>query len=237
MKRFPFLHRKREKPPLERFSSLSADAGRSVPEEPLENTEAVVRECRNRSASLRSYRTEIVILDKSSPPVMEGPVRYTLETVRPDRFHVLQVGWMDKREVYDEWITIGEDHFDNVGVWGRGLILQRKELNPRLAIESFLSMLESVQAPDSTAYVLDGHRFVRLDSEQVPPTLEQDMNPSEMSTILWVDGENWLPAKVEASGVFRDDDGLARLEFEQVFFDFDANISIAAPEVGLDTPQ
>src|SRR5712691_3294664 len=129
----------REKSPLLRLAPLGSGwAGAAVATSAKEDPLELIRACRNRTQSVRSYRSQAVIRDAGAPPTMEGPLQYVVEAIRPDRFHIWQTSWMDKREVYDEWISLGEEHYDNVGLWGRSLVSGRQELNGGLALEAFL---------------------------------------------------------------------------------------------------
>lgn len=223
--------RKRSKLQVERLLSLSADADHAVATRHKDDPLAVVQSCRDRAASVRSYRSAATIRVANETSHMEGPVQYVLEAIRPDRFHVQQSAWMDEREVYDEWITLGEDHYDNVGAWGKSLVPQRKDLNRELSLETFLGLLDTAGAHECLSYPLDEHVFLRLDADSVAPGLAQGQDSREAVTILWIDDATLLPAKVEASALFQDERLSSRQEFEQIFYDFDADISFHAPRV------
>ena len=69
------------------------------------------------------------------------------------------------------------------------------------------------------------------------PTIQTQIpdlgNRKEGTTILWIDGDSRLTAKMEASARFQKEGASVWVEFEQVFHDFDADISISSPQVDL----
>jgi hypothetical protein len=70
--------------------------------------------------------------------------------------------------------------------------------------------------------------YVDTDVEDSAPDL------LEGATILWIDDASRLPAKIHARARYDEEGASVLVKFEQVFFDFDADISISAPEVDLE---
>src|SRR6266540_5206295 len=98
--RWQSLQRRRQLKPLRALS-----AGAVTPTERKEDTLEVVRSCRGRSFLVESFRSDIVLSSPSDPESSHWEV----ESIRPDRFWVWQEAWIDHKQVYDEWIMLGED--------------------------------------------------------------------------------------------------------------------------------
>jgi hypothetical protein len=167
--------------------------------------------------------------------------RWDVESIRPDRFYVWQESWIDEEEVYDEWIALGEDLYINAGLWMKVDVPARRELNEAFAIETFLGLLDTVPGDQCSAYKLKGRTFLGLNADGMPPQLyvDTDVEDSapdllEGATILWIDDASRLPAKIHARARYEEEGASVLVKFDQVFFDFDADISISAPEVDLE---
>lgn len=215
---------KRQVKPL-RILSDGAVTTTGRKEDPLE----VVRSCRDRSSSVESYRSDIILQEEGDP----RSEHWEVESIRLDRFYVWQESWIDQKEVYDEWITLGEDLYIHPGLWGKIDSPDLLRLTKTFALEAFLGLLDSVGGQECSAFKLGTRPFLRLDTDGTPPILTNpDLGDREEgATILWIDDGSRLPAKIKASARFQVEGAPVRVQVEQVFFDFDADISISAPDI------
>src|SRR6266511_29998 len=199
---------------VEPLLALSADA--ASPTRRREDTLEVVRSCRDRSSSVRSYRSHIILQEVGNP----RSNHWDVEFIRPDRFYVWQESWIDDEEVYDEWIALGEDLYINAGMWMKVDVPARRELNEAFAIETFLGLLDTVLGDQCSAYKLKGRTFLGLTADGMPPQLyvDPDVKDSapdllEGATILWIDDASRLPAKIHARARYEEEGASVLVKF------------------------
>jgi hypothetical protein len=209
-------------------------AGAVTPTGSKEVALEVVRSCRDRSTYVESYRSDIILQEVDNPEV----VHWEVESIRPNRFWVWQESWLDHKEVYDEWIMLGEDLYMRP-LWHKSDSPHFRQLTKTFALEVFLDLLDSVRGHECFTYKHGKRLFLRLDADGMPPILidpdSSDIGPpDELATILWIDDFDRLPAKIEASARFQVEGATGWVKAEQVFYDFDAHISISAPEVEME---
>ena len=69
------------------------------------------RECADATEAARIYRSKLVVTNISRKKPGPGDVSWEVEFGTPAKSRVLQTMWLDDSDVYDEWVTIGREHY------------------------------------------------------------------------------------------------------------------------------
>ena len=96
--------------------------------------------CVDVTGNARSYCGRFVIYDLTQTDI--EMIRYGLDFESPDKFDVTQsANDAELGEVFDEWITIGVDHYRSVGLWGKMPDLRNDKINSVLLSMHYLRFL------------------------------------------------------------------------------------------------
>lgn len=155
----------------------------------------------------------------------------------PNRYHVTQAGAGD----FDEWITIGKNHYMNIGFWAGpmraetvqsgagGAIQQRDCLNSFLRLDKVCVILDGFPIAAASSVEYQGMQFAVLTYKISPATrvpqikawLGDEFDTRDLQAVIWINVASGFPVKA----TFRAVD----LEWCQVFIRFNEHIEIDAP--------
>ena len=163
--------------------------------------------------------------------------KWRLDFVNPDRYHISQELWdVELGDIYDEWVTIGRENYQNAGLWARidGL---NDELNMALLVDNMFDIVQNEEPVSSEVYQYDGGRYLLLEygaqvsGEVIRRFLEsyKDLEgPCEIQ--IWISLETGL--FVKGTIIFKGetpDGGLVQGEVHQMFTSYDADVKVSAP--------
>jgi hypothetical protein len=195
------------------------------------------------TSNLRSAKSYLTLLTIDDPEQKElEDIHYVLavwemQFVSPNRFHVDQGMWDRGRHkyVYDQWIDIGQKHFDNVGIWISGPSPSRQTMDTLLTVDKFAEILDR-QKPEvfrmysfgAKQYLLLDYHLTTLDSFGA---ITQSFEPPAQVRV-WVDAQTALLARADVSGQRKEHDGSrSPLHLSQEFAGFNAHLDIKQPRV------
>jgi vacuolar-type H+-ATPase subunit H len=220
---------------LERLLALARDAAASTA--PPDDWRAHARRAADHHGAASGYRSRLVA--KSTGPGEAGTVEWQFEYVRPDALHVLQVGREQGEELFDEWIVLGEERYQNAGLWFKPDEDLNKELNEFLTADKYMELLRNGTATaaarrSSTA----GPVYLILDYD-IPPAAFSEFFSSEGmhenptgETQVWIDIADDTLARVDVSLSGHSESGhLSGVKASQGFTSYGAKIEIEAPDV------
>jgi hypothetical protein len=189
----------------------------------------------------KSYCSRTVIKDLSAEDL--GPRDYIvsklrLDFVSPDRFHITQELWdVELGELYDEWVTIGRENYQNAGLWYCTEDGRNDELNAALQVDSILDIVRDEEPVSSEVYQYEGRRYLLL---QYGTPVSREVRRGFLETYkdligtcqiqIWISLETGLIVK--GSIVFKGgtpDGEFAQGEVNQMFTNYDAGIEISVP--------
>jgi hypothetical protein len=154
-----------------------------------------------------------------------------MDFAAPATMRVFQAGLSkDGRELYDEWINVGSDHYRNAGLWTHPPESTTSVLDEFLPINKYIRLLETSKpaeavqlrwTPQGTLYNL--LRFEVGDLETMSPYFDPGSH-GEVS--LWVDtSTHWID---KAEITWMDSEG-RRVEIVQTFAGFNDELDIQPP--------
>jgi hypothetical protein len=166
----------------------------------------------SQSAEQHSSLARLTIVGESS--VLE----WRIDAARGDRYHVLQSAGKE----YDEWVTVGKDHYRNAGLWFRppaNLAAADANLNRFLSPDKFLRVMGSAE-PAASGEVVFGTGQLRMLEYNIQlgpdfvPVLQRGLaEPAQVR--LWIDVQTHLLVKGEVT--VRDSVSGKQLRFEQTY--------------------
>ena len=189
---------------LRALRGLSPSSASPEPGE-LPDPGQIARRCAEETEKASSYLTERLIVDRTLEylkPKDYISMEWQAQFVKPDRFHVTQVTREpDGSEPYDEWITIGQEHYDYIGYWFR---LKEKStrvgLNHTMGPEQCLGILRSEQPCSALLHHYRDQRYTLLqyeirDEQHFPGLGDEVEFPFHVR--FWIEANSKLLAKVE----------------------------------------
>ncbi len=200
----------------------------------------IARLCAEETEKASSYLTERLIIDRAEEylkPKEYISMEWQAQFVKPDRFHVTQIAREpDGSEPYDEWITIGQEHYDYIGYWFR---LEERStrvgLNHTMGPEQCLGILRSEQPCSALLHHYRDQRYTLLQyeirDEQHFPGLGDEVE-FPIHVRFWIEANSELLAKVEMVIQPRDDPARKGVPGELVhtFAGYGLKLRIEPPE-------
>jgi hypothetical protein len=114
----------------------------------------------------KSYCSQTVVKDLTAenPGPKDHIVgKWRLDFVNPDRYHISQELWdVELGDIYDEWVTIGRENYQNAGLWSRTEDGVNDEQNMTLRVDSMLDILRNEEPIVSEVYQYEGRRYLLL---------------------------------------------------------------------------
>ncbi len=102
---------------------------------------------------------------EKQPDQIQNPrqlAAWIVDAVEPDAMHVTQTGWGGNQYLYDEWIIIREDEYDNTGLWMKAAMRGRRALGPGLGLRKYAQVLQHEQPVSSDGYGYAGKTYSSL---------------------------------------------------------------------------
>jgi len=162
---------------------------------------------------------------------------WRIDFIKPDQYHVTQRAWSGRPDyVYDEWVALGAEHYDNVGLWVKSPQgSSRTELNPSFRADKYLSILRTEEPKSAGIYNYVGRRYYLLEYESsnlgdFTRFSRSLKGPAHIH--IWIDLDTGLLAKGELAGWNTEPVGKQTpFELEQAFAGYGLDIQIKAPQV------
>ena len=209
-------------------------------------------QCLAATQSAQAYRSWLVLLEPNDDEP-DGPKfvwEWTFEYVAPEKHHVNQI--MPRQDVrgpsdFDEWITIGGDHYSNAGVcWIRAKDPEGKfrsflRRNRSVLADRYLELMRIEQSPSAHEFDYMGQHYLMLEFRAIGPRLlwsllmlpgaEKLHSDSYGLARIWIalDKCHLCKAEITASGLSPEGSS-AEIEMTQVFTDFNTGLRIDAPD-------
>jgi len=131
-----------------------------------ETRDDVVRRSLKKTEKVKTYCACIIVRDSTvegRPPGEDIATQWRLDFAHPNRWHVSQAGWdVEMGMLFDEWVTIGTENYQNAGLWSRTKDGFNTELNQRLLVDNLLQVLRKLEATSSKAFKYRDHRYLLL---------------------------------------------------------------------------
>jgi hypothetical protein len=192
-----------------------------------------LQRCAESVRAAPSERARLVLLMASGGDSNE--LEWTLEFVRPDRFHVVQTARSGGEAVYDEWLAASTERFINVGIWVNvsASDASQEAIQRSLVADTYLQLIDQHE-PASVRDFRDGETaYLIANYDAAPSDLFSAEAPSSVAdsrTALWIDvATNQLR---KAQGSYRAawaDGTVTKVEFKHGFTSYGDEISIVAP--------
>jgi len=187
----------------------------------------VALQCIEVTGAARSYCSLQIFRDPTSE--RDYDIEWRLDFVKPDRFHVSQVMWNGD---LDEWVIVGEEHYQNAAEWF-------KTSNPQLAenfyersrsllVDHYLTILRTAEFVSSESYndyLLLKYKNIDLSGDLIDT--EQEGTETELRT--WIDLDTHLLAKVEMITQSHTPEGEEYLNMQHVFAAYNEEIEVRPP--------
>lgn len=189
----------------------------------------------------KSYCSQTVVKDLTAenPGPKDHIVgKWRLDFVNPDRYHISQELWdVELGDIYDEWVTIGRETYQNAGLWRLTDDEGNDELNMTLRVDSMLDILRNEEPIVSEVYQYEGRRYLLLNygapvSGRVSrgfPLLCKDLKGT-CEIQIWISLEAGLFVKGTMIYEGETPDGeFIQGEVHQMFTNYDADVRVSPP--------
>lgn len=224
-----------------RLMRISPETAPNNQDDLAQSKEMAVK-CIEVTAQVRTYRSWPLLRDierKDNRPSIEWQFAYA----RPSSYHVRQSAWPEDlpEGEFDEWATIGTDHYETP--LGTSIPEMRNERPNRfLLVDKYLEFLRTTDPISATRYRSGRRAYVLLEykTRKVPESFRdfgdlRGVAKSGLHVWIWIDAQTALLTKAVVGFEGQSPDGERfHLEFQQVFTDFNKNISIEAPSTQFD---
>lgn len=225
---------------IELLLALSPGSASKQPKTDLDPRTIAAR-CADQLEKARSYGSLARILDRGNKELAgrnSVGISWVLDHVEPDRYHVVQRSWGGGPGYdFDEWITIGDSHFQFTGFWMEGLVLEAPGWDPRqqnreLGLLKYLQVLRGEQPVSADLYLYKGKHYyllVYLFSADRHKEFPEFVASGPAQLRLWIDSESALLAQADFLPATNTPGREPDKEFEQVFVGYSGRIQIEPP--------
>ena len=188
--------------------NLSKDTATMEPDNVVDPKETALY-CAKVTGETRNYSSRTLICDftdESLKPRDYLSIQWRLDFVRPDRYHVAQDMWdTECGELYDQWISIGKENYQNAGVWYQTEDGRNDEHNHSLVVDDLLQLLINHDPIASEVYRYGESRYLLIEygtpipSKFFHATIEDfgSLLHSDCQTHLWINLATGFLAKGE----------------------------------------
>ena len=222
---------------LQALMGLSVSAAAREPEEVSEPKKIGLR-CADETEKPPAYISELVLIDRTRKELASKDyigLAWRLDFAKPDRYHVNQKGWGGQDYEYDEWVTIGSEHYNNVGLWVKWVDSGRIKLNSLLRVEKYLLLLRAQEPKSASVYHYRDRSYYVLEYESSDLggfAAFSDLLIGPAHFRIWIDSETGLLAKGEFVARTKEPKGKeVPFELQQTFAGYGSEIHIEAPQV------
>lgn len=248
----PILARLREASE-KRFAFLAELSSETASKESDDAPDRVeqVRRCLATTGSASSYSSQMTLKDAAHVELAEGDAMWWLEFAHPDRYQVDQeVRTSSAGAQCDRWINIGTDHYRSVGVWfkpsDRSLQEADLKISRLLKVDKYLEILRRAEPRSAEVYRYREGGFLLLCYGANPETTAvllpdgfawgdaQEAIAVEQ-ILIWVDLSTGFLVKADVlMAVDAPEGNRQQAKTEQVFANYNEEMPIKAPRVGLE---
>lgn len=189
---------------------------------------------------MRTYTTRFTFTDFTQEAKHKGhfTIEWDVEYVFPDRFLVTQSALEKEGPVYDRWITIGKEHYFQIGGWFKepdGPDAEwRNETNKLLMLDKWLYLMKNNTISSIKVCQSDERRFIAL--TYMPVKLNYfwaaDFSKEMIyNAEIWVDSSRLFIVKAVLLAKGKDLKGnKVDVAYEQVYRGYNSDIKIVKPE-------
>jgi hypothetical protein len=209
--------------------------------EDISDPKKIALRCAQETEKASAYISELAIRDRTQKELQSRDyvsLMWRIDFVKPDRYHVIQKGWGGGADYfYDEWVTLGSEHYDNAGFWMKSDRTGRSKLNPRFRADKYLTILRTEEPKSAAVYHHLGRRYYLLEYESAglgdfASFSESLIGPAHFR--IWIDSETGLLAKGELAARNKEPAGKETpFELEQAFAGYGLDIQITTPQVNV----
>jgi hypothetical protein len=198
--------------------------------------------CYEITKKARTYCSRWVIRDLSQESLRERDyvlAQWRLDFVRPDKYHITQAIWdVELGELWDEWVAIGKENYQNSGLWIRTEDGRHDELNRLLLVENLLDFLRNEDPISSDLYGYLQKSYLLLEykdpisSEFGLRLIEEykDLQNRRFEVRVWIDLETGFLAKGEVIVKGKTSEGEhVHGEVQQVFTSYNQDVKVNPP--------
>ena len=156
----------------------------------LDDPKDIVLKCVEVTGAARSYCSRQIFRDPTTE--RDYDIEWRLDFVKPDRFHVSQVMWDDDLgELFDEWVVLGEEYYQNAGLWAKArdsrVAEGRLEKDLTLLADNCLTILRTEEFVSSESHQYQGNDYLLLKYENIdlsgdPPNTGQEGLETRLSS-------------------------------------------------------
>lgn len=186
--------------------------------------------------SASSYRSRLVL--KSGEGRDEGEIQWRFEYVRPDKLHVLQLAREEGEQLADEWIVLGNERYQNAGLWFKREDDLNANINQFLLADKCLKLLRTGVPVSTSAAKEATSRYLVLEYDATPDAVIEFLSADEPlerargRTRAWIDTSTETLARVDVSlSAHSKAEGDLHVDASQGYTSYEAEIGIEAPEV------
>jgi hypothetical protein len=219
---------------LEALQKLTTESASKQADSGIDVAAATLR-CARESEQVQTYSSYVQLRDRSKKELASNDyvgVRWSFDSVRPDRYHVVQTSG----DYVDEWITMGVEHFDSLGfAWVKGGLEpnSRPELNRKLGMRKYVDVLKKLAPSRTTSYLYSGRQYLRLVYLLSIPGdfgsfFEGTNQPVQL--VLWIITDSGRLVKAQTVLTAKTSSETLSQEFEQEFVGYGADVRIEKPK-------
>ena len=165
-------------------------------------------------------------------------MRWRVDFVKPDRYHVTQTVWDAGQSLRDHWVSVGKENYQDIGLWMRTKDLYKEGTNQFISLSSTLKLLDTLRSVKPTNIGVYGHlhkQYLLLEYDN-PASRE---GPLKMCALLsdgncrihvWISLDTALFAKAQVIVQGTSTEGKPLdLEVHQAFSCYNEKISVDPP--------
>ncbi len=165
-------------------------------------------------------------------------MRHRLDFERPSSFFISQQAFDRKfGDLYDQWVSIEKQNYQNAGLWSRTEDERNRGVNLSLSVKNYVEILRSNIPDNYQVYTFNNKKYLLLEfkppiSGKLSPLLkdiiEYSSEPVQNDCLIsiWIDIASELLTKTE---VYVQDKIHGEVSFAQVFACYNEGIKVVPP--------
>jgi tetratricopeptide (TPR) repeat protein len=212
---------------LQQLAGLSI--GPEIPPGEAANHRGLASRCAKVTAAAKSYCSLLTLSTGQTEQL-----RLELDFEAPDRFLVTQsIQNSDRGKLYDQWVTIGTEHYRCVGLWFEMPQDRNDGLNASLLTDGYLKILRDADAAPSAVHQGGDGKYVVLRYRDVQPKGVLFSEGTTKLLDIWIEHDTTLLTKCETIQEAPDPSTNKSEDrrLVHVFTAFDRELGIKAPHV------
>lgn len=189
---------------LSALINLSRETGTQGTQMGVDDAKNIIKQCVEVTGAARSYCSRKILRDFTSE--RDYDIKWRLDFVKPDRFHLHQTLWDGKLFLVDEFVTVGDQHYRSGGLWFQLDDMEVKEqdsqLGHSLLVDNILKTLRTQEFVSSETYLYQSTKYLLLkyeiiESDDLPTEGLEDEGLEDSEMCIWIDLATHLLAKGE----------------------------------------